>query len=76
MRITTEVSLVDFETWSGATDTVKYLTNSELIELETWITELYEDDLTSTDVNDFLWFERDMIANYFGYDDFDELMER
>jgi len=29
-------------------------------------------DPTDTDINDFLWFERDQIAEYLGYKDWDE----
>lgn len=32
--------------------------------------------MTETEVNDFFWFGRDEIAQFLGYHDFDEIMER
>ena len=42
----------------------------ELIE-----TTFLETDVTDGDINDFLWFERDQIAQYLGYSDWDEYEE-
>jgi len=66
-----------FEYWSGAKDTVKYLTDDELEMI--WGT-FFDSDMTgeipsSTDINDFFWFETDYIAKMLGYADFDELIE-
>ena len=36
-----------------------------------------EDDImTETELNDFFWFKRDTIAEWLGYENFDEIMER
>ena len=71
-----EISLTDFNTWSGATDTVKYLTHEELEIIERNIIEVYPNGINETLLNDILWFERDLIAEWLGYNDFDEIIER
>lgn len=76
ITITKEINLQDFETWSGATDTINELTHDELETVQDNITEIYSDGLTETELNDILWFERDMIADWLGYNDFDEIIER
>ena len=49
----------------------------EMQSLENLIDEIFYDELpTDTEINDFVWFERDTIAQHLGYDDFDELMHR
>ena len=76
MKIYTEKSLRDFEFWSGAKDTVKYLTESELNTIESILEDCApEDGYSDTDINDFFWFEDDTIAEWLGYDDFEQLME-
>ena len=32
--------------------------------------------MTDTELNDFMWFEDDTIAEWLGYNDFDEIMNR
>lgn len=78
MRIYKEIKLTEFDFWSGAKDTVKYLTSDELDEVEVMIEEIQPDEggFTDTDINDIMWFERDMIAECLGYNDFDEIIER
>lgn len=80
IKITKEIELKDFETWAGATDTVKHLTTQELEIVEQNLRELQYgglySDLTETELNDFLWFEVDLIAEWLGYDSFDDILER
>ena len=76
ITIKKEISLTDFNTWSGATDTVKHLTHEELETIEQNIIDIFPDGMTETELNDILWFERDMIAEWLGYNDFDEIIER
>ena len=76
MKIYTETSLTNFEFWAGAKDTVKYLTDEELEQIETMLEELYPDGIDETAVNDFFWFEDDTIAEWLGYNDFEEIMNR
>ena len=76
MKIYTETSLSNFEFWSGAKDTVKYLTDDELDTIEENLNEAYPDGMSDTELNDFFLFEDDTIAEWLGYDDFDALMKR
>lgn len=76
ITIKKEINLQDFETWSGATDTMKYLTSEEIETIETMIVELYPKGLEETQLNDILWFETELIAEWLGYNDFDEIIER
>jgi hypothetical protein len=76
MTIKTETTLKNFDFWSGAKDTVKYLTESELETIESYLEELYPEGMTDTELNDFMWFEDDIIAEWLGYNSFDEIMNR
>lgn len=76
MKIHKEQSLRDFEFWSGATDTVKYLTNDEIDQVENMLEELNPDGMSETEINDFFLFEDDTIAEWLGYSDFEEIMNR
>ena len=76
MKIYTEESLRNFEFWSGAKDTVKYLTDDELDAIEDILTDIYPDGMSETQINDIFWFEDDAIAEWLGYNDFEEIMSR
>ncbi len=63
--------------WSGAKDTIEALTNKQLNVLEDHIESLFADNdeiPSATDVNDFIWFETDTIAQWFGLKDWEELL--
>lgn len=76
MKIYTEESLRNFEFWAGAKDTVKYLTLEELDTIESILEDAYPDGMDETEINDFFWFEEDTIAEWLGYNDFEEIMYR
>jgi hypothetical protein len=76
MKIYRDISLTEFEFWAGGKDTVEELTESELEQIEQILEEIYPEGLSETDVNDIFWFERDLIAEWLGYEDFDEIMRR
>lgn len=76
MKIYKEESLTNFEFWSGARDRVKYLTYNELEEIEYILEELYPDGVDETTINDIFWFEEDTIAEWLGYNNFEEIMQR
>ena len=59
--------------WSGGRDTLADLTD-EQIDTILDILESACSDYTLTDLNDFFWFERDTIAEWLGFDSYDELM--
>lgn len=76
MKVYREISLREFEFWAGAKDRVKYLTDDELDQIEQILEEIYPEGLSETDVNDLFWFEDELIAEWLGYENFDEIMER
>ena len=73
MKITSEISLRDFEGWSGAVDTLTTLTDEQKDALEANLEELYPDGMDETSLNDLLWFENDAIAEWLGFDDWEDL---
>lgn len=76
MKIICEKSLENFEAWSGGKDTMNDLSNSDCERLEQHIEEIYPDGITDTQLNDFLWFERDTIADLLGYRSYEALMNQ
>ena len=76
LKIYRESDLSDFEFWAGARDTVKYLTEDEIIQIGRILEDAYPDGCTETDINDFFWFEDDTIADWLGYESFEEIMNR
>ena len=76
MKIYTEKSLKDFDFWSGAKDTVKYLTEDEINLIETILEDSFPEGMDETEINDFFWFENDTIAEWLGYSSFDDIMYR
>ena len=76
MLVNKEVNLGNFEFWSGAVETVKYLTSEELETLELILEDIYPEGIDETTLNDLFWFNDDEIANWLGFNDFDEIIER
>ena len=77
MKYYVETSLENFEAWSGGRDTLEVLIEKGLCDT---VEMLLEEDLNSCDempddtaINDFLWFERDVIANYCGFSSWEAL---
>ena len=74
MKIYRETSLKNFEAWSGAVDTLDRVKEAgKCDELESILEDLYPDGMSETELNDFLWFERDVIANYCGFSSWEAL---
>ena len=76
MKVYKEVNAYNFDFWSGAKDTVKYLTDEEVNTIFEMLEELYPEGMGETEVNDFFWFEDDTIAEWLGYRSFEEIMDR
>lgn len=79
MKIYNEIdSIRDYEAWSGAKDTIDRLEELDAVEaLDSMLDDLFPDGCSETELNDFLWFERDYIAELIGhngdlFDDEDE----
>lgn len=75
MKIYMETTLEDFEAWSGGYDTLEVLRDKDLCDRLERILEcdIFEDGCTDTELNDFLWFERDLIAEFLGFDNWEAL---
>lgn len=76
MKIYTEKSLNEFDFWSGAKDTVKYLTEDEINQIENILEDCFPEGMSETEINDFFWFEDDTIAEWLGYSSFDDIINR
>ena len=74
MKIYSEDSIRNFEFWGGARDTIEDLTYDDFDILEPMIEEIFMGEVEDIDLNDFFWFERDTIAEWLGYEDYEELM--
>ena len=68
MKYYVETSLENFEAWSGGRDTLEVLIEKGLCDtVEAFLEEALGEDVSDTDINDTLWFERDMIAEWCGF---------
>ena len=73
ITITREISLDEFEAWSGAVDTLRTVREHDMIdELDQLVLETIGDSLTETELNDFLWFEDGFIFQSLGISEDDE----
>lgn len=63
---------------AGAKYTVRELTHYEFVQVMSILEDAYFTDVspTMTQINDFLWFKRDTIAEWLGYTDFEEIIIR
>ena len=64
-----EFDIYSFEFWSGALDVIDRVRElGKLDELESLIIDVFSDsdNVSETDINDFVWFEDDMINDYLG----------
>ena len=73
MEYRVECDLEDFSAWQGGRDTLDILIDrGDCDEIQQLIEDTFLDELpTETEINDFLWFECDFIAQHLGYDDWD-----
>lgn len=75
MKIITETTLDRFDAWSGGESTLEVLREKDFCDtLEAHIEcDIFPDGCTDTELNDFLWFERDFIAELLGFSDWEAL---
>ena len=67
------VSLVNFEAWSGAVDTKERIINEgKANDFDSLIEDLYPEGLSETALNDLLWFEEDWLFEQLGIEDEEE----
>lgn len=73
MKIYTEISLADFEWWSGAVDTAERITEADKWdELETILEDEYPDGIDETELNDLLWFEPETVFEWLDIEEEEE----
>lgn len=74
MEYRVECDLDQFDAWSGGKDTLDVLIEKGVCdEVQFFIEETFCGEIpTESAINDFLWFERDFIAQHLGYDSWDE----
>lgn len=71
MTYTIERNLEDFKAWAGGKATLDVLIEKGVCDVvEDFIEQCFSHP-TDTDINDFLWFERDQIAEHLGYEDWE-----
>ena len=74
MKIWSDDSIRNFNFWSGARDTVDDLFDSDFDILEPILEEYFNGEVEDVDLNDFFWFERDTIASWLGYENYEEFI--
>lgn len=75
MKVINDMEFCDFTFWAGACQCVEELTDEQQEQVWATLEELYPEGMTETEINDFFWFEADTIAEWLGFEDFDQLME-
>lgn len=73
--IDTKDELLELDLAQGAIDTIEELTDSEVETILSMVEEI-EEDITDSFLSDYFWFERDTIAEWLGYDSFEDIMNR
>lgn len=75
MKFYGEISLRNFNFWSGGKDTAEALSLEEIDTVGSMLEDAYPDGMEETDINDFFWFERDTIAEWLGYRNADAMFD-
>lgn len=79
MTMTIEKKLRDFHFWSGAATNAAKLTDDELDRIEQELEEIIEangdEPMSTTEVNDFFWFDFETVCEWLGLD-YEEVMAR
>ena len=74
MKYYVETSLENFEAWSGGRDTLEVLIDKGLCDtVEACLEDILDGDSSDTTINDILWMERDMIAEWCGFSNWEAL---
>lgn len=62
--------------WGGAKGTVEYLTNEEIEVVLSNLEDCYPDGMEEVTLNDIFWFECETIAEWLGFDSFEDIMDK
>ena len=74
MKYYVETSLENFEAWSGGRYTLEVLIEKGLCDtVEACLEDILDGDSSDTYINDILWMERDMIAEWCGFSSWEAL---
>ena len=74
MKYYVETSLENFEAWSGGRDTLDVLIEKGLCDtVEACLEDILDGDSSDIYINDILWMERDMIAEWCGFSSWEAL---
>ena len=74
MTYTVTKSLLNFDFWGGAIYTVTHMTSEQLEQVEDFLEIDCEGEYyTETEINDLFWFEPDLIAEWLGFESFEDL---
>ena len=67
MKVYSEITLQNFDAWSGAKETKKkIMEEGKAEEFDALIEDLYPDGIDETHLNDLLWFEEEWIFECLG----------
>lgn len=64
MKIYSEISLSEFDFWSGAKEFAAQLTEKQFDMVESILEDCYPDGLTDTEINDLFWFDQDTVREW------------
>lgn len=74
MKVYTEViQKNDFAFWAGAAHTVYNLTEAQFETVLYTLEESHKDGISDVELNDFFWFDTDIIAEWLGFDSWEDL---
>ena len=66
MKVYEEISISEFEFWSGACRNANELTSDELDSIESELACEYPEGISDTELNDLFWFDFEYICNIIG----------
>lgn len=76
MTIKSEISLENFEAWSGGKYTLNRIINEgKCSQLEAILEDLYPDGMTNTELNDLLWHDSDTVFEWLDIRTYDQIKE-
>ena len=76
MTIKSEISLENFQAWSGAVSTLnRIISEGKCDQLEFMLEEMYPDGMTDTELNDLLWHDSDTVFEWLDIRTYDQIKE-
>ena len=75
MIVIKEMSLTEFNFWSGAKEFAEKLTYTELKELDSVMEDIFFEGIDEVKVNDIFWFDSELVCEWLGLD-LEEVLNR